>query len=217
MSASLINFSALQQTAVKEQPFPYLVVPNFIKPEMLSRLAQAFPDIQHRGSIPASSVASDAIFQQLIAELEGDELRQTLADKFDLDLAAKPTMLTLRGNTSEKDGRIHTDSRSKMITVLLYMNETWETKEGQLRLLNSPHSLDDYCEEVSPLAGTCLIFKVTPNGWHGHTQYVGKRLSLQLNYLTSDAALAKHLNHHKLTAFIKRWLPFLRKSTEETY
>ena len=50
-------------------------------------------------------------------------------------------MVTLRGASREKDGRIHTDSTAKRVTVLLYLNpdsESWAKQEGCLRLLRRP-------------------------------------------------------------------------------
>ena len=219
-NSSLINLAALEKTAVEPSPFPYAVIADFIHSEHLDTLVNEFPAIAGRGSIPASSIEGTPAFRRLIAELEGPALRQVIAEKFSIDLTGKPTMLTLRGYTTERDGIIHTDSKSKLITVLLYMNATWDAEHGKLRLLNSQDSLDDYFAEISPLAGNCLIFKVTANGWHGHYPFVGKRLSLQLNYLASDAALLKHANHHRLTAFFKRVFPKLfgnKSSHEENY
>lgn len=206
MHDSLLNLNLLKQTTVIENPFPYLIIPNFINLEYLNLLIDSFPKIESRGSIPASSVAVQPMFQQLINELEGESLRLTIAEKFSTDLHQKPILLTLRSQVSEKDGRIHTDSKSKLITLLLYMNEDWTSETGKLRLLKNKHSLDDYVEEITPSAGSCLIFKVTDNCWHGHHAYVGKRFSIQLNYIKGKFALTKHLNHHRLSACIKKFL-----------
>jgi SM-20-related protein len=215
MTTAFIDLAALQNASLQESPFPYTIIPRFIQPNYLSDLVHHFPSITSRGSIPSDSLHCAPMFRRFIQELEGPALRQAIGEKFAMDLRDKPTMLTLRGYTTERDGLIHTDSKSKLITVLLYMNLTWETHDGKLRLLNTPDSLDDYFAEISPLAGNCLIFKVTPNGWHGHHPFIGKRLSLQLNYLANDAALVKHLNHHRLTAFFKRYFPkFLRGSSK---
>ncbi len=216
ISESFININSLAQNSVTDTPFPYMIIPNFINAEHLATLVNEFPDITHRGSIPSSSVQCTPAFQKLLDELTGTALRNIIADKFSIDLTDKPTMVTLRGFTTERDGVIHTDSKSKLITVLLYMNPHWETHQGKLRLLKNQHNLDDYVEEISPLAGNCLIFKVTANGWHGHHPFIGKRLSLQLNYLANDAALIKHLNHHRFTAFLKKYLPtFFFKNDEK--
>ena len=41
---------------------------------------------------------------------------------------------TLRGYSRKKDGKIHTDSKTKILTVLLYLNENWLDINGNLRL-----------------------------------------------------------------------------------
>lgn len=208
---NIINLSALQKSEIVESPFPYTIISNFVNLTSLTNLVRDFPDLDRRGSFPASSVKCSTLFQQFIEELEGKALRELIAEKFKMSLQNTPTMLTLRGYTTERDGNIHADSKDKLITLLLYMNQTWEDEGGKLRLLKNEHSLDDYIEEISPLAGSCVIFKVTENGWHGHKPFIGKRLSLQLNYLTGEGALTKHLNQHRFSALLKNWFPPLFK------
>ena len=58
-------------------------------------------------------------FARVIAELEGPDFRRCIAEKFAVDLADRPTLITVRGYSRlERDGRIHTDSKSKLITIL---------------------------------------------------------------------------------------------------
>src|SRR5262249_49508420 len=99
-STQFLNLNLLKQTSVIPKPFPHLTMSSFILPEYFSVLIADFPDISHRGSIPANSVKTSPAFQQFIAELEGDALKQILAEKFALDLQDKPSMLTLRGYTT---------------------------------------------------------------------------------------------------------------------
>jgi SM-20-related protein len=214
IQSELLNIAALRAATLNSEPFPYIEIPQFINPEVVDALTAAFPEIQSRGSIPADSLPLDPLFQQLTEELTGTTLRAAIAEKFQIALEDKPTMLTLRGQTTARDGVIHTDSKSKLITLLLYMNPTWTSKGGHLRLLHNKRSLAEFAAEIPPLAGSCVIFAVTPNCWHGHTPYIGKRLSLQLNYLRSDAALNKHLNHHRFTAWLKKLLPKIFQRTE---
>jgi len=44
--------------------------------------------------------------------------------------------------------------------VLLYMNPTWESAGGRLRLLKSANDNDDMILEVPPVEGTLLAFNV---------------------------------------------------------
>ncbi|MDA8561586.1 2OG-Fe(II) oxygenase [Gammaproteobacteria bacterium] len=212
-----INYTSLKEAKLSTKPFPYLVIPNLIKHKFLPELISNFPNIINRGSIPVKAISDNSLFKKFTDELEGLNFRRAVENIFSIDLIDKPTMLTLRGQTTERDGIIHTDSKSKLITILIYMNETWDNDGGQLRLLNSKKSLDDHIVEVAPLAGTCIMFEVTPNCWHGHKPFVGKRQSLQLNYLSSDAALTKHLNHHKITAWLKKLFPRIFHTTSRTY
>ncbi len=36
------------------------------------------------------------------------------------------------------------DSKSKIITLLLYLNESWEYETGKLRMLKNEENLDDF-------------------------------------------------------------------------
>jgi hypothetical protein len=76
-----------------------------------------------------------------------------------MDLTRRPTMVTVRGLCRPSDGQIHTDSVTKLVTVLIYMNGKWEQPGGRLRLLRSADSLDAVIDEVPPERGTLLIFR----------------------------------------------------------
>jgi SM-20-related protein len=130
-------------------------------------------------------------------------LKTAIAQKFAVNLDDRSTMITVRGQASARDGRIHTDTKSKFLTMLLYLNPVWEAEGGWLRILKNGKSLEDYVAEIPPTFGTCLLFKVTDNCWHGHKPFKGTRKVLQLNYVTDDAALHRHLLRHSLTAKLK--------------
>jgi SM-20-related protein len=55
-----------------------------------------------------------------------------------------------------RDGNIHTDAANKIITVLIYMNPTWEQSGGRLRLLRSPDDIEDVLVEV-PSISPCAV------------------------------------------------------------
>ena len=81
---------------------------------------------RHQAAFPVDQVTFGPAFQTLLDELESDEFRDAFEEKFALDLSGRPTVTTVRGRCDASDGQIHTDSNSKIITVLIYMNETWE-------------------------------------------------------------------------------------------
>ena len=205
-----LDYTALETAPVGTEPFPHLVVPHFVPPASLARVLADLPPLGRRGSIPPGSLPLGPTAAALVRELAGPALRAVIARRFSLDLDEAPTMLTLRGWTNERDGKIHTDSRAKRVTVLLYLNserDAFAQHEGCLRLLRSPTDLDDYAVEVPPVNGTLLVFPNSPTAWHGHKTFTGQRYSIQLNYMATNASARSELRRHRLSAFMKRLMP----------
>ena len=96
--------------------------------------------------------------------------------------------------------------KDKIITVLLYLNESWGGEGGRLRLLRNSDNLDDYAVEIPPDAGTMLAFRCTPESWHGHKPFEGDRRVIQLNWVTSNYYVWREQARHKLSAWSKRFL-----------
>jgi hypothetical protein len=140
----------------------------------------------------------------VIDELDGPEFQSAIEEKFDVDLSGRPKMYSLRGYTRAKDGKIHTDSKDKIITVLLYLNESWPHAGGRLRLLKNGRDVDDFVAEVPPDGGTLLVFKRSDSSWHGHHPFEGPRRSLQMNWMTSEGTKGFHKLRHTISAGIKR-------------
>ena len=197
---SIISLDALRAAPLHEQPFPFVIVPDFLSAGWRAEIARDFPDIKARGSYPLSQLKWGAAFGRLADELQSAALRVAIEEKFRLDLSDRYAMITVRGRADKRDGRIHTDTKSKFLTLLLYLNSGWEAEGGRLRLLRGSRSLEDYVVEIPPTFGTCLIFQVTDNCWHGHKSFAGARRVLQLNYIRDEGALNRHLLRHKLTA-----------------
>ena len=204
-----LDLAAFRAMPLEREPFQYLVVPAFIKREALSRINADYPKIAERGSFPATQVAYGPAFQALLDQLEGDEFRKAFEEKFGLELAGRPTTTTVRGQCGRGDGKIHTDSLSKIITVLIYMNPTWEKPGGRLRLLRSGSDLNDVLVEVPPVEGTLVAFKRADNSWHGHEPFVGERRVIQFNWVTSEGNRQIAMLRHHASASLKRLLGLL--------
>jgi len=136
--------------------------------------------------------------------MRSGEFRKAFEEKFGIDLTNRPDMITVRGRCSEKDGKIHTDSETKIITILIYMNAGWESAGGRLRLLRSGNNLDDMILEVPPTEGTLLAFRRSNNSWHGHKPFSGPRRVIQFNWVTSEAVVRREQNRHRLSAWMKK-------------
>ncbi|NIA68733.1 2OG-Fe(II) oxygenase [Pelagibius litoralis] len=205
---SPLDLERFAATPLQRQPFDFVIVPGFLQATALPAIEQDFPEITKGGSFPAQSLSFGQRFANLLAELQSPGVTDAFAEKFALDLSGRPTMVTLRGQSRAKDGQIHTDSRSKLVTALIYLNSQWESDGGRLRMLNSPDDLEDYAAEVPPQAGTLVAFRCSEQAYHGHKPFVGQRRSIQLNWLTDETVLKRELKRHSFSAWTKRILGF---------
>ncbi len=204
-----LNLDTFRSTPLRRDPFEFLVVPGFLCGELKQALSLDYPVVVKPGSYPASEVEYGPSFHALLDELQGPEFETAVEEKFGIELGGYPTMVTLRGRCQKKDGRIHTDSKSKIITALVYMNDGWKADCGRLRLLRSKDDLDDMVAEVSPEWGTLLIFRRADNSFHGHRPFVGERRSIQLNWVTDHAEVEREIARHRMSARVKRFVPFI--------
>lgn len=199
-----LELEKLRQARVETQPFNYTIVPGFLRPESVARINATYPKIDKGGSYPIESLEAGMTIKEVIEELDSAEFESVISAKFGVELAGRPKMYSLRGYTRAKDGQIHTDSKDKIITVLVYLNENWQHPGGRLRILRNGHNVDDYVAEVPPDNGTLLVFKRADNSWHGHHPFDGPRRSLQMNWMTSESSRGFHAIRHKLSAAVKK-------------
>jgi SM-20-related protein len=198
----MLNLAKLAAAEVHREPFEYLLVDDVLTDDCKQGIVADFPQIDKKGSFPLSRLTYGSSFKQLTDELLGPGFGGAVAEKFGLDLSAYPTMITVRGWSDRADGQLHTDSKDKLITVLLYLNPEWNMSGGRLRLLRSKN-VDDYVAEVPPTIGSLVIFKRCDRSWHGFRPYEGRRLSLQMNWVKSDSYRRKERFRHEISSFMK--------------
>jgi hypothetical protein len=200
-----IDLAKLEAAPLQREPYDHVVVPGFVGGLHAAALDSDFPAIDRPGSFPLASVGASGAFAELAEELCADAFRQAIERKFEIDLAHAATMLTARGWCRSEDGKVHTDSKSKIITVLLYLNpEPWQPFGGRLRLLKADDK-EALATEVRPDFGTLLVFRRSDQSWHGHLPYEGPRRILQMNWVTSEGVAAWEQFRHALSARVKHF------------
>lgn len=199
-----MNIDAVTNAPLVADPFDHCVVSGFIDGSALADAMSDFPAMDRPGSFPVDGLDYGPAFAAVLDRLRGPDLARALSAKFSLDLAPYPTMLTVRGLCRARDGRIHTDSKSKIVTVLLYMNPPWENDGGRLRLLRQAKDIEDYVVEVPPDAGTLLAFRCDETAWHGHKPFVGVRRTIQLNWVSGTGFRRRERYRHMVSALSKK-------------
>jgi SM-20-related protein len=201
---SYLDMPLLDATPIQRDPFEYFIIPNLVRSERLNEIVADFPTVPGPGSHPPDELDIRGHFKALMEELESEQFRTIIERKFGLDLSDKPTMYTVRGFTRHSDGSIHTDSKTKIITVLLYLNQQWDADGGRLRLLRDGYNLDDFVAEVPPDGGTLLVFRRADNSWHGHQPFAGPRRAIQMNWVINHKVVEMEQRRHRLSTRIKR-------------
>jgi SM-20-related protein len=180
--ATLFDFAAFAATPLVRAPFDHLVVPAFLRADALAALNRDFPPIEGPSNFTPERLTYGPAFAALIEALRGRAFAAHLERKFELDLSGCATTIGIRRFCETTDGNIHTDHKSKVITVLFYFNQHWPHEGGRLRLLRSAADMEDYAAESVPEGGAMLAFRRTDHSYHGHKPFVGERRILQLSY-----------------------------------
>ena len=210
--AALIDFEAIAQAAMTREPFAFFTAAGVLGAADLAAVRADFPVIRKPGVFPLSELRYGPAFARLVDDIRSRDFEDVMAAKYGVDLSDKPLMITVRGRAQRKDGRIHTDSKSKFLTCLLYLNEAWDDGDGRLRMLRRPDDLDDVIAEVPPNGGTLASFLRADNSWHGHAPYVGERRYVMVNWMASRAAQERELGRHRFSAMVKRLNPLARSA-----
>ena len=180
---SVLNLAALDRARLQHEPFDFLVVRNAITPETVEALNRDYPHIDKPANYAPKDLQYGSCFDELLKELDSPEFEQSVAGKFGVDLAGARKTITVRRYSEPSDGHIHTDHWSKIITLLVYFNPSWEQEGGRLRMLRCQDDIEDYSAEVAPLAGTVLAFRRSNKSWHGYKRFDGERRMIQMSWV----------------------------------
>jgi len=210
----VFDFEKFRATPLSRAPYEHLVIPRFVTDEALEKINADYPKIEHAGSYPLGSLQFGTAFQQMVDALESAEFREAFERKFEIDLSNRPTTITVRGRSDTRDGNIHRDSESKIITVLLYVNPSWDDSGGRLRLLRSRDNINDVATEAPASGGALVAFLRSDHSWHGHLPFIGERRVIQFNWVTNNESQRFAILRHRVSASVKQMFGFGKTSKD---
>jgi len=202
----LLDLRPFLEAPLATDPYPHVIASGCLRPEALEPLRRDFPDLRRSGFHPTDSFTAHGAFAQLLAEMESPELAAAMTARFGIDFAPLPRLITVRRISAAHEGNIHTDSKSKVATLLLYLHHGWSSPDGRLRVLRRGDSFDDPVAEIAPEEGNVFAFLRTDNSWHGHTPFVGERRVLQVAWLRDASELERKRKRHRLSLLLKTLL-----------
>jgi hypothetical protein len=195
---------ALRGARVEADPFAYFIVPRFVNAAALDGIRADFPAIQHPGSFPLSTLSFGPAFAAFMAALQSADMTVAVGGKLGIDLSRSPTMVTVRGQSRAADGKIHTDSRTKLVTALIYYERQLGEPQGAPSVAAVAARPERHHRRSAPgrRDAACL---------QQHEQCVARlravlraRRVIQLNWVTDESVVRREQARHRLSAFFKR-------------
>ena len=176
-------------TTIQKEPFPFMVAHGQLPQEAYADLDRDFPRYGSAGFFPYERDECGPSINMLVDNVTSPAFAQELGKHLDIDqLDRYPTLVSLCRLLNKRHGTIHTDSRSKVATALIYLNAQWpDTSNGCLRFLGKIDDIDSLVvPELVPLYGEIAAFKRCDNSFHGHLPYAGERRVIQVAWLVSE-------------------------------
>jgi Rps23 Pro-64 3,4-dihydroxylase Tpa1-like proline 4-hydroxylase len=196
-----------------EDPFPHIVIDDFLQPEVLEKARQEFPPVGDQGwihylhynekkhglnKIDLIPPYNRALIEELnssrfIAFLE--KLTGIKGLKPDPSLEGGGLHQSVRGGflNIHADFTVHPHQRhwQRRVNVLVYLNKDWkEEYNGHLELWT--RDMKERRQRVSPVFNRCVIFNTDFNSYHGVPDPIlcpegDSRKSVALYYFTQEA------------------------------
>lgn len=190
-------------------PFPLFALDGMLPADAIEAIDADFPRYRSAGFFPYADEDCGPAVRRLVAEMTSPEFGHAVGAQLGIEsLGDRPTLATLCRSLNRRHGTIHTDSRSKVATALLYLNAGWpDTSAGCLRFLARIDDIDaQVAPEVRPLYGTLAAFKREENSFHGHLPFQGERRVIQVAWLISEDEKHRKTRRGRVSRIVKRLL-----------
>lgn len=194
-------------TVVRSEPFAFLIAHKQLPADAQAALGRDFPRYRSAGFFPHETADCGPSVNRLVDALTSRAFADAIGARLGVpDLGHYPSLVTLCRTLNLRHGTIHTDSRSKVVTALVYLNDDWpDASGGCLRFL---HRIDDVdamvVPEVLPLYGNLVAFRRADNSFHGHLPHEGERRVIQVAWLTSEDEKLRKTQRGKLSRLFKK-------------
>lgn len=211
------------------QPFPHIVIDDFLPEEIADALLAAFP---------GSSTASDVVYQDKAFEYNKRQIQPEDCNTFVrrvFGLFNSAPVLDFLGALSGIDGLLpdpyfdggglheiasggrlglHADFRvngrlrlHRRLNLLIYLNKGWqEAYGGHFEMWD--RKVRRCVHRVAPLFNRCVVFNTEKDSWHGHPEPLSTptgvtRKSMALYYYTASRRIYEEVPRHG-TVFAQR-------------
>lgn len=194
-------------TLIRTEPFPFLLAHSQLPEQSRAALDRDFPNYSVAGFFPYDASECGESINELVKAVISPEFASVVGTKLGIaNLGKYPVLVSLCRYCNKRHGTIHTDSKSKVATTLIYLNSGWQnTSDGCLRFLFRVDAIDaTVAPEVRPVYGEFVIFKRTDNSFHGFLPYEGERRVIQVAWVTSEEEKLRKTQRGTASRFFKK-------------
>src|SRR5215472_6611279 len=114
MAWEVLNPDALRKAPLVQEPYPYIIVDNLIRPEALPEVVGSFPYVPKRGSFPPEAVSYSGRFAKLMDEMHGPELLELLSERHSRSFNERASIVRKRRRSKPKNGSNQTYTHFKV-------------------------------------------------------------------------------------------------------
>jgi hypothetical protein len=197
------------------EPFPHIVLDNFLPPELAKSMLEHFPDERMKSDV-VFDVGYAGHHKRQILPADCDDHCRRVFDFFN----SQPFLQFLEGLTAieallpdpyfigggfheiARGGKlgIHADFRinerlhlNRRMNVIIYLNEDWNEEYGGALELWS-RDMSQKVKSVMPVMNRCVVFNTDADSYHGHPDPLAtpdhvRRRSIALYYYTASRAI----------------------------
>jgi hypothetical protein len=189
LDASLpAHTDALLESFRTAQPFPHLVLDNFLEAGFVDALAAAFPAFEKGNSVgddgrPGGKATIDRInalgpvYQRLDAAIRSEAFLAFISRITGIDELLYDPWYLGGGTHENRDGmsldphvdfNFHPSERwHRRLNLIVYLNPLWQAEwGGSLELFADPHLDPGPARSVVPAYNRCVLFETSERSWH---------------------------------------------------
>lgn len=217
------------------EPFPHLVVDDFLDADFAQQLLSEFPAFEQGNFVgddgqPGGKSTSDKVrrlgdaYRRLDDAIQSPEFLHALSRMTGIDGLIYDPWYLGGGTHENRDGmsldphvdfNFHPSERwHRRLNVILYLNPVWDAEwGGNFELFRDPHASPKPDVTIAPAFNRCAIFETSERSWHAFDRIRIPsdrpgltRRSIALYFYTEDRPADEVADRHT-TYYVNRQLP----------
>jgi hypothetical protein len=184
----MLNLQRISQQKIETEPYQWAFVDRLFSGDGAAELAATFPrdnfkkvagydgeksyeyrsrSLVHMGAtVPSHAGGLSPTWRALAEDLLSAEYRSALSGMVGRDLSSTLMEINVIHYGPGAWLGPHVDLKEKMVSHVLYFNETWNPRQGGcLNILRSSNPADVFAE-ISPVVGNSVILVRSNRSWH---------------------------------------------------